>query len=128
MGETAASDHKHDEKAEEVEKVNKKEKKEKHEDGDHQEKGDQEKTKDKKKKDKDGKCKEDKAEGKEKKKKNPEDMKDPSKLRLKLEKIDSKMQVLVAKKEEILKLLKEAEQGAPAPNASGGGACPTTTS
>ena len=93
----------------EVEKKEKKEeKKEKHvnEDGKEQKKKD--------KKDKEGKDKEDKeggGGGKEKKKKNPEDKNDPAKLRQKLEKIDTKMQALVAKKEEILKLINEADQG-----------------
>ncbi|KAK9090636.1 hypothetical protein Sjap_023813 [Stephania japonica] len=54
----------------------------------------EEKSKDKKKK---------------KKEKNPEDKNDTGKLKVKLEKIDAKMQDLVAKREEILKLIKEAE-------------------
>ncbi|KAF4403221.1 hypothetical protein G4B88_027992, partial [Cannabis sativa] len=78
-----------EEKKEKHEKVE--EKKEKHEEGE-----------DKKKKDK-----------KEKKKKNPEDNKDGAKLKQKLEKIETKIQALVAKKEEILKLIKEADQVAP---------------
>lgn len=60
---------------------------------------------------KDKKCKdEEKAEKKKKKEKNPEDKKDPQKLKLKLEKLDAKMQALVSKRDEILKLLNEAEQ------------------
>lgn len=76
-------------------------KEEKHKDGEEEE------TKDKK----DKKCNdEEKAEKKKKKEKNPEDKKDPHKLKLKLEKLDAKMQALVTKREEILKLLNEAEQ------------------
>lgn len=126
MGETTADSNKHEDRGE-VMKEEKKEKQEKHEDGDigKEKKGDQEKTKDTKKKDKDGKVKEDKEGGKEKKKKSPEDKNDPAKLRKKVEKIDSKMLALVAKKEEILKLLEDAEQAAP--NASGA-TPPTSTS
>lgn len=77
--------------------VEKKEKKEKSKDIEGK---DEEKSKEKKKKkDKDGKEKE----------KNPEDNKDPVKLRAKLGKLDSKMQALTAKREEILKLLQEVE-------------------
>lgn len=94
----------------EVEKKDKKEKKEKTKDDTE---GKEEKSKDEKKKknkDNDGKEKENKEEGgKEKKKKNPEDNKDPIKLKQKLEKLDTKIQALEAKKEEIMKLLKEAE-------------------
>ncbi|XP_021734168.1 protein PXR1-like [Chenopodium quinoa] len=80
----------------------------------------EEKVKEKKKKDKESKEKGDnnqehskeKGGGKEKKKKNPEDKKDPSKLKLKLEKIDTKMRDLAAKREEILKSIEEAEKNA----------------
>ncbi|KAF3437784.1 hypothetical protein FNV43_RR20540 [Rhamnella rubrinervis] len=93
------------ETADEVEKKEKKEeKKEKHVNED----GKEEKKKEKK--DKEGKDKEDKEGGKEKKKKNPEDKNDPAKLRQKLEKIETKLQALLAKKEEILKLINQADQ------------------
>ncbi|KAF9604235.1 hypothetical protein IFM89_004941 [Coptis chinensis] len=66
----------------------------------------------KKKKDKVVEGEEDKEGGgkKEKKKKNPEDKNDPGKLKLKLEKLDAKMQALAIKKDEILNLIKEAEK------------------
>ncbi|CAL0305044.1 unnamed protein product [Lupinus luteus] len=87
-----------EEKYKHEDKVEKKDKKEeKSEEAD----GKEDKSKEKKtKKDKGG-----------KEKKNPEDMKDPAKLKQKLEKLDTKMQALVAKREEILKLLEEAEKG-----------------
>ncbi|TYJ99104.1 protein PXR1 [Cucumis melo var. makuwa] len=44
------------------------------------------------------------------------DKKDPTKLRQKLEKLEAKMQALAVKKEEILKLLHEAEQNPPPPS------------
>ncbi|KAL4584039.1 hypothetical protein LXL04_008629 [Taraxacum kok-saghyz] len=56
-----------------------------------------------------------KKEKKDKKEKNPEDNKDPVKLKAKLDKIGSKIQALNAKREEILKLLEEAEAKAPPP-------------
>ncbi|GAB2240652.1 hypothetical protein Droror1_Dr00021170 [Drosera rotundifolia] len=97
-----------------VEKVE--EKKEKHkekEHGDHEKeehKGEETKSKDNKKKKKDKDDNKDRDTKEEKKKsKNPEDKKDPSKLKLKLEKIEGKMRDLEAKREEILKLLQEAE-------------------
>ncbi|KAL5077793.1 hypothetical protein RYX36_016777 [Vicia faba] len=62
--------------------------------------------------------KKDKKEKKEKKKKNPEDKKDPTMLKQKLEKLDAKIQVMVAKREEILKLLKEAETNPTEPPAA----------
>ncbi|KAL2492752.1 Protein QUIRKY [Abeliophyllum distichum] len=101
MGETAESEN-HDGKTK-VENEEKHEKKEKEKHADEDEKGEKgaEKAKDKKKKDKG-----------DKEKKNPEDKKDPTKLRAKLEKIDSKMQALVIKKEEILKQINEAEKNA----------------
>ncbi|KAK6920818.1 Eukaryotic porin/Tom40 [Dillenia turbinata] len=95
MGET-----KKDESTKEAEKKDKHGKKEKHKDEDgKEEKEGEEKSKDKekKKKDKEGKGEgeDDKEDGgKEKKKKNPEDKKDPMKLKLKLEKIETKMQEL----------------------------------
>ncbi|OIV89864.1 hypothetical protein TanjilG_23129 [Lupinus angustifolius] len=100
MGGTGEND-KHED---EIEKKDKKDKKEeKDEEGGGKE---AEKSKDKKKKkEKDG-----------KEKKNPEDKTDPAKLKLKLEKLDTKMQALVAKREEILKLLEEAERGAANPS------------
>lgn len=73
-------------------------KEEKHEDKD----GKGEKVKDKKKK-------KDK-----KKEKNPEDKKDATKLKSKLENIDAKIRALNVKREEILKLIEEAESSAPA--------------
>ncbi|KAL8123531.1 hypothetical protein AgCh_011489 [Apium graveolens] len=89
----------------EVEK-DKQEKKEKHADEDGKgEKGEKTKDKDKKKKDKSGK--------EEKKKKSPEDKKDPAYLKSKLEKLDVKIKDLVTKKEEMLKLLQEAEANPP---------------
>lgn len=71
-----------------------------------------EQTKDKKNKkaEKDGKGDEAKEnEGKVKKTKNPADKKDPGKLKLKLEKIDAKIQALATKRVEIFKLLNQAE-------------------
>ncbi|CAL5201878.1 unnamed protein product [Lathyrus oleraceus] len=62
--------------------------------------------------------KKDKKEKKEKKKKNPEDKKDPVILKQKLEKLDSKIQPLVAKREEILKLLNELETNPTQPPAA----------
>lgn len=79
----------------------------------------EEKTKDKKnkKKEKDGKGDEAKEnEGKVKKTKNPDDKKDLGKLKLKLEKIDAKIQALETKREEILKLLNQVENKASTPN------------
>ncbi|KAF5758488.1 hypothetical protein HanRHA438_Chr16g0742241 [Helianthus annuus] len=73
-------------------------KEEKH--GDKEGKG--EKSKDKKKK-------------KEKKEKNPEDKNDPTKLKAKLEKLDSKIQALNVKREELVKLIEQAQANAPAP-------------
>ncbi|CAH1424779.1 unnamed protein product [Lactuca virosa] len=61
--------------------------------------GDEEKDKKKK----------EKKDKKEKKEKNPEDKNDPAKLKAKLDKIGSKIQALNVKREEILKLLEEAE-------------------
>ncbi|RAL39048.1 hypothetical protein DM860_011534 [Cuscuta australis] len=55
-----------------------------------------------------GKGDKDKKDGK--MEKNSQGKKDPTTLKQKLEKIDSKMQVLVAKKEEILKMLAEVEK------------------
>jgi uncharacterized protein YlxW (UPF0749 family) len=52
---------------------------------------------------------------KEKKEKNPEDKKDPTILKQKLEKLDTKMQALAAKREELLKLLNEAETNSSQP-------------
>lgn len=69
----------------------------------HVEDGQGEKGKDKKKK----------KEKKETKEKNPEDNNDPTKLKVKLEKIDSKIQALNVKREEILKLIQEAQANAP---------------
>lgn len=69
----------------------------------------EEKTKDKKKKDKESK------DGKEKKKKNPEDKNDPTKLKQKLEKLETKMQALAIKRDEVLKLIHEAENAAVKP-------------
>ncbi|KAI3766808.1 hypothetical protein L2E82_16882 [Cichorium intybus] len=76
---------------------------------------DGEEEKDKKKKEK--KEKNEKKEKKEKKEKNPEDKNDPGKLKAKLDKIGSKIQALNEKREEILKLLEEAEAKAPPPEA-----------
>ncbi|XP_008437610.1 protein PXR1 [Cucumis melo] len=59
---------------------------------------------------------EDEEKKKKKKEKNPADKKDPTKLRQKLEKLEAKMQALAVKKEEILKLLHEAEQNPPPPS------------
>jgi hypothetical protein len=56
-----------------------------------------------------------KKEKKEKKEKNPEDKKDPTILKQKLEKLDTKMQALAAKREELLKLLNEAETNSSQP-------------
>ncbi|XP_010459278.1 PREDICTED: nucleolar protein 58-like [Camelina sativa] len=97
-----------DNKEEEHSKVEKtekkdKDKKDKHEDdkdGGGEEGEDQEKKS--KKKDK-----------KAKKEKNPEDKKDPQKLKTKLQKIEDKIQAMVLKKDEILKLIHEAEQAKP---------------
>lgn len=81
------------------------EKEEKHADNENRQGEDNgEKVKDKKKK-------------KEKKEKNPEDKNDPAKLKAKLEKIDSKIQALNIRREEILKLIVEAQANAPAPEA-----------
>ncbi|KAK7304593.1 hypothetical protein VNO77_42476 [Canavalia gladiata] len=107
MGGTEEKD-KHEDEAE-IE--DKKEKEEKAEDAEGEEEEESKEKKKKKKKDKEG--KEEK-----KKKKNPEDKMDPENLKTKLEKLDTKMQALVAKKEEILKLLKEAEQAAANANQS----------
>ncbi|KAG7019857.1 hypothetical protein SDJN02_18822, partial [Cucurbita argyrosperma subsp. argyrosperma] len=96
------SEEKHEGK---VEKKEKKKDKEKHEEEEEEEDDDHGK---KKGKDKD----KEEAEKKEKKKKDPADMKDPLKLRQKLEKLEAKMQALAVKKEEILKLIHEAEQNA----------------
>lgn len=95
-GNTESEKHDAAAKAEKEDHENKQ--KNKHED-------EQEKTKDKKKKDKDS---------KEKKVKNPEDKKDPAKLKAKLQKIETKMHDLQIKKDEILKLISEAESN-PAP-------------
>ncbi|XP_022923831.1 protein PXR1 [Cucurbita moschata] len=94
------SEEKHEGKVEKKEKKKDKEKHEEEEDDHGKKKG---KDKDK---DKEG------GEKKEKKKKDPADMKDPLKLRQKLEKLEDKMQALAVKKEEILKLIHEAEQNA----------------
>lgn len=106
MGETADSGKDDHSTKSEKEKHEKKEKS-KHEDEDEKGEKSEEKAQDKKKKDK---------EGKEKKTKNPEDKKDQAKLKLKLEKLDAKMQALAIKKEEIMKLIKEAEKAAANPN------------
>nr|XP_043614380.1 protein PXR1 [Erigeron canadensis] len=66
---------------------------------------DAEKAKDKKKK----------KDKKEKKEKNPEDKNDPTKLKAKLEKIDSKIQALNVRREEILKLIEAAQANASTP-------------
>ncbi|XP_010444127.1 PREDICTED: nucleolar protein 58-like [Camelina sativa] len=112
MGETEEKVKNHGDNKEEehnkVEKTEKKEKKDKdkkdkHEDdknGGGEEGEDQEKKS--KKKDK-----------KAKKEKNPEDKKDPQKLKTKLQKIEDKIQAMVFKKDEILKLIHEAEQAKP---------------
>nr|DAD34797.1 TPA_asm: hypothetical protein HUJ06_005437 [Nelumbo nucifera] len=114
MGETEKN-----EASSEVEKKEeeKHDKKDEHEDAKENEDKGEEKSKDKKKtkkkdKDNDGEGEEGKEnDGKEKKKKNPEDKKDPVKLKLKLEKIEARMQDLAAKREEILELISELEQG-----------------
>ncbi|CAL0327696.1 unnamed protein product [Lupinus luteus] len=97
MGGTGEND-KHED---EIEKKDKNEEKQEEVDGKEAEKSKEKK----KKKEKEG-----------KEKKNPEDKMDPTKLKLKLEKLDTKMQALVAKREEILKLLEEAERGATNPS------------
>lgn len=96
-------------KAEKTEKKEKKDKdkKDKHEDdknGGGEEGEDQEKKS--KKKDK-----------KTKKEKNPEDKKDPEKLKMKLRKIEDKIQAMVLKKDEIVKLIHESEQAKPSTTA-----------
>lgn len=96
-------------KAEKTEKKEKrdKDKKDKHEDdknGGGEEGEDQEKKS--KKKDK-----------KTKKEKNPEDKKDPEKLKMKLKKIEDKIQAMVLKKDEIVKLIHESEQAKPSTTA-----------
>ncbi|KAI7737566.1 hypothetical protein M8C21_019527 [Ambrosia artemisiifolia] len=53
---------------------------------------------------------------KEKKEKNPEDKNDAAKLKVKLERIDAKIQALNVKREEILKLIEQAQANAPAPS------------
>ncbi|CAH2043795.1 unnamed protein product [Thlaspi arvense] len=106
MGETEEKEVKnHGDKEEEHSKAEKTEKKDKkkdkHEDdknGGGEEGDDQEKKS--KKKDK-----------KTKKEKNPEDKNDPEKLKMKLTKIEDKIQAMVLKKDEIVKLIHEAEQG-----------------
>lgn len=65
--------------------------------------GKKEKSKDKKKKDK--------------KEKNPADKNDPAKLKAKLEKIDSKIQALNVKREELVKQIEQAQASAPAAQA-----------
>lgn len=93
-------EHNKAEKTEKKEKKKDKDKKDKHEDdknGGGEEGEDQEKKS--KKKDK-----------KAKKEKNPEDKKDPEKLKMKLKKIEDKIQAMVLKKDEILKLIHDAEQ------------------
>ncbi|XP_073059532.1 uncharacterized protein [Primulina eburnea] len=102
MGET--EDPKND-SATEVEKDQKHERKEKDNHNEEKENGEKDNI-DEKKKDKDG--------AKDKKKdKNPENKKDPSKLRVKLEKIEQKMQDMQLKKDEILKMINEVESNAP---------------
>lgn len=93
-------------KAEKTEKKEKKDKdkKDKHEDDKNGGGEDQEKKS--KKKDK-----------KTKKEKNPEDKKDPEKLKMKLKKIEDKIQAMVLKKDEIVKLIHESEQAKPSTTA-----------
>ena len=90
----------------------------KHHDEEIKEQKVEEKIKEKKKKDKkkeksdeNDEQVEDKSEKKEKKK-NPEDKTDPAKLKIKLEKIETKIHDLVIKKEGILKSIQEAEHNA----------------
>lgn len=113
MGETAD----HEEKNGGATKVEKHEKKEKLADVGEKEGGKgEEKGKDKKKKDKECKDKEG-GEKEEKKKKNPEDKTtDPAKLKQKLEKMDAKMQAMAVKRDEILKMISEAEKNAANPS------------
>ena len=59
--------------------------------------GEEIEKKDKKKKEKEG------------KEKNPEDKKDPIKLKQKLEKLDAKIQGMMTKREELLKMINEVE-------------------
>ncbi|CAO2826750.1 unnamed protein product [Amaranthus hypochondriacus] len=86
----------HDEEIKEEEKIKEKKKKDKK----------------KEKSDENDEQVEEKAEKKEKKKKNPEDKTDPAKLKIKLEKIETKIRDLVIKKEGILKSIQEAELNA----------------
>ncbi|XP_019224340.1 PREDICTED: DNA ligase 1 [Nicotiana attenuata] len=96
--------------------INEKEKEDKHSDEGGKEDKDEKEDKDKKKKDKDEKTKEKdgkdktKKNKKDKKEKNPDDRKDLEKLKLKVEKIDARMQDLEDQREVILKLLNEAGQ------------------
>ncbi|KAI8543440.1 hypothetical protein RHMOL_Rhmol08G0218100 [Rhododendron molle] len=116
MGETAD----HEEKnggATKVEKKEKHEKEEKLADVGEKEGGKgEERGKDKKKKDNECKDKEG-GEKEEKKKKNLEDKTtDPAKLKQKLEKMDAKMQAMAVKRDEILKMISEAEKNAANPS------------
>lgn len=85
---------------EQMEEAEKKEKKKK---------GKNSKEKEKEKKDKDSKEKEKEKEKKGKDSKEKEKTKDPAKLRLKVGKIDAKIDALKAKKEEIIRQLYELE-------------------
>ncbi|TMW97775.1 hypothetical protein EJD97_005005 [Solanum chilense] len=100
---------KHDDstKTKNEEIYDKKEKEDKHSDEDDKDDKDEKEDKDKKKKkDKDKDEKDNKK--KDKKEKNPNDEKDLEKLKLKVEKIDAKMQDLEDQREVILELCNEA--------------------
>ncbi|CAN6814359.1 unnamed protein product [Brassica oleracea] len=110
MGETEEKEVKknHGDKEEEhnkAEKADKKEKKDKDKKDKNEDdkKGGGEEGEDQEKKSK-------KKDKKTKKEKNPEDKKDPEKLKMKLQKIEEKIQAMVLKKDEIVKLIHDAEQ------------------
>ncbi|XP_060202958.1 protein PXR1 [Lycium barbarum] len=105
----------------EDEEIYEKEKEDKHSDEDGKDDKDEKEGKDKKKKKKDKDEKNDEKDNKknkkkDKKEKNSNDKKDIAKLKLKVEKIDAKMQDLEEKREVILELFNEA--GKIAANAS----------
>ncbi|KAL0789377.1 hypothetical protein Bca101_005623 [Brassica carinata] len=111
MGETEEKEVKknHGDKEEEHNKAEKADKKEKKKDKDKKDKNEDDKKgggeegEDQEKKSK-------KKDKKTKKEKNPEDKKDPEKLKMKLQKIEEKIQAMVLKKDEIVKLIHDAEQ------------------
>ncbi|CAN7023515.1 hypothetical protein IGI04_023855 [Brassica rapa subsp. trilocularis] len=96
-------EHNKAEKADKADKKEKKKDKDKKDKNEDDKKGGGEEGEDQEKKSK-------KKDKKTKKEKNPEDKKDPEKLKMKLQKIEEKIQAMVLKKDEIVKLIHDAEQ------------------